>query len=167
MKLATGLSLGDMISYTITMKNGTIVVTINGASATQTYTTEFYGTTVSYYFKAGNYLQNSSTDANIYGLNQFYKLSLVKQTPTELIQINNKELIIYPNPAKNKIEINSPFSVSDNLNFQILDWSGKSVKSVDCVGNQTIDVTELPNGIYLAKSSSYSTIKTAKFIISK
>jgi hypothetical protein len=78
--LATGLSLGDMISYSIAMKNGTITVSVNGVSASQTYTSEFFGSTDAYYFKAGNYLQYSSTDPAIAGQNQFYKLTLAKQS---------------------------------------------------------------------------------------
>lgn len=169
--LVYGLSLGDLIDYTITMKNGTIICTVNGVSASQTYTTTFFGTTDAYYFKAGNYLQyNPLTVPDptvIYGQNQFYKLSLIKQEQTELTRINNGDLMIYPNPAKDKIEINSPYSISDIVNLQIYDWSGKLVKSLNTDVNQTVEVSDLPNGIYLAKFSSNSTIKTAKFIISK
>lgn len=75
-KLVTGLSLGDLISYVITMKAGTINVIINGYSISKTYTSNYFGTTDKYYFKAGNYLQYSSNDPSIYGLVQFYKLSL-------------------------------------------------------------------------------------------
>ena len=166
-KLATGLSLGDMVTFTISMKKGTIVVSVNATSATQTYTTEFYGTTDSYYFKAGNYLQYSSTDSSIYGQNQFYKLSLIKQEPTELKQIKTGFLTIFPNPAKNIIEINSPFSNSSNINLQIYNWSGKLVKSMNCIVNQSINVSDLPNGIYLANISNNTCSNVEKIIILK
>jgi hypothetical protein len=84
--LATGLSLGDMISYTVTMKNGTITCTVNGVSASQTYTIAYFGSTDAYYFKAGNYFQyNNLTVPDptlIYGKTQFYKLSLQRQLQT-------------------------------------------------------------------------------------
>ncbi|MEI6751828.1 MAG: polysaccharide lyase family 7 protein [Paludibacter sp.] len=166
-KLATGLSLGDIFNYTITMKNGTIVVTINGVSATQTYTTEFYGTTDSYYFKAGNYLQYSSTDASIYGQNQFYKLSFNKQITEVQSVFESNRFCIYPNPAKDKIYINSPFSSLSNTHLHIFDGSGKLVKIFYRIVNQSIDISDLSNGIYLAKISDNSTINTTKFIISK
>jgi Alginate lyase/Secretion system C-terminal sorting domain len=166
-KLATGLSLGDMLTYTITMKKGTIVATVNGTSATQSYTTEFYGTTDSYYFKAGNYLQYSSTDANIYGLNQFYKLSLLKQEPTELMKVKSGFLKIFPNPAKDNIVINSYLSTSANLNFQILDCSGKLIKSMNSIGDQSIDVSDLSTGIYLVKLNSQSFSTSTKLLIIK
>jgi hypothetical protein len=79
-KLAENLSLGDMVDYTITMKEGTINVTVNGNSGSQTYTHEFYGTTDEYYFKAGNYIQWNddivSAPPVIYGITKFYHLSL-------------------------------------------------------------------------------------------
>jgi len=81
-KLAEGLSLGSLITYVISMKNGTITTTVNGNSASQTYTTNFYGTTDRYYFKAGNYLSYNGIDPIIIGQNQFYKLSLSRQNQT-------------------------------------------------------------------------------------
>lgn len=74
--LVKGLSLGDLISYTITMKSGTITVTVNGQTCSHTYTPEYFGTTDKYYFKAGNYLQCSGPDANKYGIVKFFKLEL-------------------------------------------------------------------------------------------
>ena len=74
--IVKGLSLGDVVTYKITMKAGTITVTVNGNTCSQTYTPEFFGTTDKYYFKAGNYLQCSGPDANKYGIVKFYKLEL-------------------------------------------------------------------------------------------
>ena len=169
--LVSGLSLGDLIDYTITMKNGTIICTVNGVSASQTYTTTFFGTTDAYYFKAGNYLQyNPLTVPDptvIYAQNQFYKITLIKQEQTELTPLNWGDLNIYPNPAKDKIEINSLYSISDNVNFQIYEWSGKLVKSLNTDVNQSINVSDLANGIYLAKISNNTSSNKLKFIISK
>ncbi|MHC1705655.1 MAG: polysaccharide lyase family 7 protein [Tenuifilaceae bacterium] len=81
-KLAEGLSLGSLITYVISMKNGIITTTVNGNSASQTYTTNFYGTTDRYYFKAGNYLSYNGIDPIVIGQNQFYKLSLSRQNQT-------------------------------------------------------------------------------------
>ena len=74
-KLATGLSLGDMVAYTITMQNGKVTVTIGKETATQSYTPEFYGTSDSYYFKAGNYLQYNGKPV-VTGVNKIYELQL-------------------------------------------------------------------------------------------
>jgi hypothetical protein len=87
-KLITGLSLGDLISYKISMKAGKITVNINDHVTSYTYSSTYYGTTDKYYFKAGNYLQYASSDPLIYGLVQFYRLSL---KPT--VTLNLKALI--------------------------------------------------------------------------
>jgi hypothetical protein len=73
--LAEGLSLGDVIEYTVTMQNGIITVTIGSRSASQTLTAEFYGTSDSYYFKAGNYFQYNGRPAVI-GVNKIYSITL-------------------------------------------------------------------------------------------
>ncbi len=169
--LASGLSLGDLIEYTITMKNGTITCTVNGVSASQTYTTAFFGTTDAYYFKAGNYLQyNPQTVPDptvIYGQNQFYKLSLNKLTTVDQTISESNEVSIYPNPAKDKIKINDTSSINSNINLQIYDWNGRLVKSMNCVDNQSLDVSDLAKGIYLAKIINNTSSNTAKFVISK
>lgn len=76
--LASGLSPGDTINYTISMLNGTINCTVNGVSASQTYSPLYYGTSDAYYFKAGNYLNCAVNDVNIIGQTQFYKISLYR-----------------------------------------------------------------------------------------
>jgi hypothetical protein len=154
-KLASGLSLGDMIDYSITMKNGTITCTINGTSASQTYTTAFYGTTDSYYFKAGNYLQYSSTDANIYGQNQFYKLSLNKPASTEIINAELKEISISHNPASDKLRISFNLLSKSTVSLAIYDVTGKLTKTL--ISNKTLNensiyneynISDLKSGIY-------------------
>ncbi len=75
-EIAKGLSPGDVITYKVSMKAGTITVTVNGQTCSHTYTTEYFGTTDKYYFKAGNYLQCSGPDASKYGIVKFYKLGL-------------------------------------------------------------------------------------------
>ena len=169
--IASGLSLGDLIDYTITMKNGTITCTVNGVSASQTYTTAFFGTTDAYYFKAGNYLQyNPQTVPDptvIYGQNQFYKLSLNKLTTDVLAVSESNQFYIYPNPAKDKIEIKNAYSINSDINLQIYDWSGKLVKSINSIGNQAINVCDLANGIYLANISNNTNSNMSKFTISK
>jgi hypothetical protein len=64
------------------MKAGKITVWMNGVSASQTYTTAYFGTTDAYYFKAGGYLQYNGSNPVVYGKTQFYKLSLAKQNQT-------------------------------------------------------------------------------------
>lgn len=77
-QLAKGLSLGDTVSYTLSMKSGIISVTVNGNSCSHAYTEEYFGKEDRYYFKAGNYLQCSSEEENIFGIVKFYKLDIIR-----------------------------------------------------------------------------------------
>ena len=169
--LASGLSLGDLITYTITMKNGTINCTVNGTTGSQTYTPDIWTLTDAYYFKAGNYLQYNPQivpdPTVIYGQNQFYKLSLVKQvTEFQTISETNK-FNIYPNPTKDKMSVSCSGSITSGFHFQIFDSTGKLMKIQNYTENMTVDVSDLPNGIYLAKISNNLNSIITKFRISK
>jgi len=176
--LASGLSLGDLITYTITMKSGTINCTVNGVSAPQTYTTAFFGTTDAYYFKAGDYLQyNNQTVPDptiIYGQNQFYKLSLIKST-TEVSSISDSnQFSVYPNPAKDKLQVSYQLSSTSNVSLEIFDWSGKLIKNLISNENktadnyiQTFDISDLSSGVYFAKLNTQTFSKTAKLLVIK
>lgn len=147
-KLATGLSLGDLIAYTITMKSGKITVTVNGTSASQTYTSTFFGTTDAYYFKAGNYFQyNNQTVPDptvIYGQTQFYKLSLDKTLATKNFDLS--DLRIYPNPVESILNINYANLVTE---IQVYNGVGQSVlKSFPNRINPQIDMNQLPKANY-------------------
>jgi hypothetical protein len=168
--LASGLSLGDLINYTITMKNGVVSCTVNGITGTQTYTQDIWTLTDAYYFKAGNYLQYNPQivpdPTVIYGQNQFYKLSLIKVTTDVHLVSETNDVNIYPNPAKDKIEIYSS-SITSTINLQIFDLNGKLVKHINEVGNQPINISGLTNGVYVVKLNSQTFSKLAKLMIIK
>jgi hypothetical protein len=176
--LATGLSLGDLIDYTITMKNGTITCTVNDVSAAQTYTSAFFGTTDQYYFKAGNYLQyNNLTVPDptiIYGQNQFYKLSLVKGITSELTQPINTNFEVFQLVASKRIQVHYELTATNNVNVTMYNLCGKVVKYLICntkqtAGNynQSFDISDLEGGIYLLKLSTESFSKTTKILNEK
>ncbi len=168
--LASGLSLGDLITYTITMQNGTVNCTVNGTTGSQTYTPDIWTLTDAYYFKAGNYLQYNPQivpdPTVIYGQNQFYKLSLVKVTTDLQSNTDLNDANIFPNPAKDKIEIYGS-SINSTINLQIFDLNGKLVKQINAIENQTIDISGLANGVYLAKINTLNGTKTIKLLVIK
>jgi hypothetical protein len=63
------------------MKKGVVNVSVNGKSVSQTYTTQYYGTTDGYYFKAGDYLQYSNSN-QVFSEVKFYSLVLGSSAPT-------------------------------------------------------------------------------------
>ena len=179
--LASGLSLGDLISYTITMKSGTIDCTINGNSASQTYTAYYYGTADRYYFKAGDYLQYNVPDPIIYGQSQFYKLSLIaaptlnderyaSSTPSE---IKYKLEQNYPNPFNPSTAINYYLPVSGHVKLNVYNVVGDKVAELinenKASGNYSLlfNGSGLPSGLYLYKLESGGYSITKKMMLLK
>jgi hypothetical protein len=177
--LATGLSLGDIINYTITMKNGTVTVTVNGNSASQTYTPEFFGIDDAYYFKAGNYFSYNNmavNDPTVYiGQTQFYKISLVKITSGISESLSNtNQISIYPNPVKTNLNINFNSDPASYIQFDIYDVNGKKLKTILNTDNQTsiyqhvsVDISHLKNGVYFVKCTTNNATETKRFIVEK
>ncbi len=175
--LADGLSLGDLINYTITMKSGTITCTVNNVSASQTYTSAYFGTTDAYYFKAGNYFQyNNQTVPDptiIFGQNQFYKLTLINSNPSALESHNTSNIKIYPNPAIDRITINCELRSKSNIKLTICELNGKVVRILfnepQTAGHfdRSFSVSDLNKGIYLMRFVSDSFSKTTSIIIGK
>jgi hypothetical protein len=176
--LASGLSLGDLITYTITMKNGTVTCTVNGTTGSQTYTPDIWKLTDAYYFKAGNYFQyNPQTVPDptvIYGQNQFYKLSLVKLTTDVSTSEDSHQPDIYPNPANDRIEINCSQSAQSAITIGIYDWKGTMVKKQsfndnESSGNGTrsMSISDLPCGVYCVKQNTVSHSRSTKLIITR
>jgi hypothetical protein len=178
--LANNLSLGDLITYTITMKNGIITCTVNGTTGSQTYTPDIWTLTDAYYFKAGDYLQYNPNSVSppdptvIYGQNQFYKLSLIKST-TEVSSISDiNQFSVYPNPAKDKLQVSYQLSSTSNVSLEIFDWSGKLIKNLISNENQTtnnyiqtFDISDLSSGVYFAKLNTQTFSKTTKLLVIK
>ncbi len=177
--LASGLSLGDMIDYTITMKQGLVTVTVNGNSATQTYTTQYYGTSDYYYFKAGNYIQWNdeivSAPPVVYGINKFYKLLLHKETSAILIFKDlDSKYKVYPNPAKNHVTIELNLTEPEDVSLQIFDNIGRIVKRMNLFNvrfngkfRESIDLSELKPEIYYFWFSTKDKTEIKKLVISK
>ena len=146
--LASGLSLGDLITYTITMKSGKITVTVNGNSDSQTYTSAYFGTTDRYYFKAGNYFQYNNQivpdPTLIYGQTQFYKLTLDKTLATKSFDLS--DLKYYPNPVESLLTLNYTNLVTT---IQVYNATGQSVlKYFPNTINPQIDMSQLARAIY-------------------
>ncbi|MEI7675969.1 MAG: polysaccharide lyase family 7 protein [Bacteroidales bacterium] len=173
--LASGLSLGDLVSCTITMKNGTITCTVNGVSTTETLTTAFYSNTDNYYFKAGNYFGynnvNVGSSTVVNGVNQFYKISLNR----DLTGLNEPKIDLlkaYPNPVKDKLRINYNLASTSKVSIDIFDVTGRLLKrnynsETQLSGNQciSIDVTEMKNGIYFARINADKCSQTIRFMV--
>jgi len=75
--------------------------------------------------------------------------------------------IIYPNPCKEQLIISSVLADHENYNLEILDVTGKQMKKITNetpYQNQHIDMSDLPNGLYILIINSKKGRAVKKFI---
>ena len=81
---------------------------------------------------------------------------------------SNKEISIFPNPANNFIFINSTDKNIDDLNVQVYDMQGRLLLTKQITeSNEQIDISIIPQGIYLTKITNQKTSSNYKLIISR
>lgn len=71
------------------------------------------------------------------------------------------DMIVYPNPVKNILNINPSYNV--NNTYRIIDLNGKLISSGKMI-NHSIDVTKLKQGVYLIELSDEEETFMEKFI---
>lgn len=76
-------------------------------------------------------------------------------------EINSGEISIYPNPANDRIQI----MASGKYQLQITDIQGRVIETRSIIGGDIIDVSEFPNGIYLARMSNPGQTETLRFAV--
>ncbi|MDR3339363.1 MAG: InlB B-repeat-containing protein [Candidatus Symbiothrix sp.] len=96
---------------------------------------------------------NSQSVSNLTATNNGTVTLYAKWTAsTAITEVKKEDFKIYPNPAKNIINISG---ITEFDNVQISDLSGRIVKTLRATslqdGAQTIDISTLPKGIYLLK----------------
>ena len=68
--------------------------------------------------------------------------------------ISKPEILVYPNPANDKVYISIPENNYLHLEIEIIDFSGKTIKKENTVlSNNYIDVNHLNNGVYFLRIS--------------
>jgi len=90
-------------------------------------------------------------------------MNITVTNSTGLNFIDDKNLSIYPNPAKDHIKV-----TTEGKSYIIFDASGREIiKGNYTKSNQEIDVSKLRNGIYFISVNGHETKKWCKFIIEK
>jgi len=82
---------------------------------------------------------------------------------SSIVDINQNLLKIYPNPAKNTIKISSELSLL-NKTVKIYSVSGKLIQTCKLNGNNEIEISNLPKGIYFLKINNNQQQIIGKFI---
>jgi len=114
-----------------------VTQTVTSSISSVTFQINTAGT---YRFHCGTNPANSNNWGTIY----------VTEGTTEIDEVVNNPISIFPNPATNDITIDGLNSMA-----QVFDVNGKKVMDIT---NGTFDVSELSKGTYVVKSEKYNTI---------
>jgi len=87
--------------------------------------------------------------------------AVIAAAPSELQQSNKPTLLVYPNPAKDILHIQS----SGKATFSLIDESGKTLLTKTVDDKAEMNVSNLPAGLYYLKNNS--TQEVQKIIISR
>ena len=115
------------------------------------------------YFWTGSDLLRYQVENDL--VQQFDTLNEIWTSPTAIATTNktNPEVSIYPNPAKDYIQINT-----DNLNIEtceIVDTNGKTIKHQTINTSKfKIKIADLPKGIYFLKFNTNNGIITKRIV---
>lgn len=105
------------------------------------------------------YYEDNINGYNLVGSWKYYKrVNSNISAPEESKAIKQKELVIYPNPAKDEISINSTEKFTD---FSMMNLTGQIVKKGSF--DQKINVSELKKGIYFLSLKSKEATEIRKF----
>ena len=93
-------------------------------------------------------------------------LNLKSQLTGIKSETTNNIISLYPNPSSGKVKIRlSDSKLLDNGQIEIYNMTGKKVYGSEIkIQNSDIDLTALPNGIYIVKIYDGVTVNTSKFV---
>ena len=120
-------------------------------------------------FSAGNAnIQKTDNSTGVYALSGLRYLSFKDITTSieeQAMQPGNSNMLTYPNPVSDELHIDLTGIASEGT-ISILTLDGTVLQTQHSSGNRlvTINLSQLPPGIYLCRYSSPSEIKTVKII---
>lgn len=154
-----------------------LVVGLTYAQAQTMYVKESTGTQTAYAldnirkmtFTTGNLIITKTDNSNsIFELNELRYLNFTDLSTSieEPLYIQNQLLRIYPNPANNLLNIDLTRTEQSEGTLNIINIEGKVVisKQITKVGVLALDISNLPNGIYLCHYKNATESETIKII---
>jgi len=147
------------------IKNNFLPFPFGVANVQRSYQWMTLNSKIPYFEVSGQMLGNNFTPVS--ARYRGYKIEKVEDTVNTTGIINHsllKNLVIYPNPVKDKIKIEG---LSENTDVEIYDAAGKilMMKKNDSQGsNFEIDVKQLPQGIYFLRVSEGQEQRHLKFV---
>jgi|TARA_B110000285_G_scaffold232507_1_gene303738 hypothetical protein len=170
---------GNLVNTTSTVSQ--VFVGTNGCDSTYSYDVVIYQPDTSefdtlicdhdsllfngmYLSSAGNYYQFYSS---VFGCDSVHELVMKTETCVGLVSsaIQFKDKLIFPNPTIDYLNITEQIDHVESI--VISDLIGKEVLGMNQITSSKVDISTLPNGIYLIKLITKEGFTLSKFIISR
>lgn len=132
----TSLSLAQNVEFNIVKTDGTTTSHVMNTN------------TKIYYSDTQLFLDNNGTTVS-YNLSELRKAYFTTQQSTE--EVENQQLTIYPNPAKDVLNIKN---LADNQEVTIYSINGAVVMKTIASGNAEINISELRPGMYVVSAGN-------------
>lgn len=132
----TSLSLAQNVVFNIVKTDGTTTSHVMNTN------------TKIYYSDTQLFLDNNGTTVS-YNLSELRKAYFTTQQSTE--EVENQQLAIYPNPAKDVLNIKN---LADNQEVTIYSINGSVIMKTIASGNAEINISELRPGMYVVSAGN-------------
>lgn len=132
----TSLSLAQNVEFNIVKTDGTTTSHVMNTN------------TKIYYSDTQLFLDNNGTTVS-YNLSELRKAYFTTQQSTE--DVENQQLAIYPNPAKDVLNIKN---LADNQEVTIYSINGSVIMKTIASGNAEINISELRPGMYVVSAGN-------------
>lgn len=132
----TSLSLAQNVEFNVVKTDGTTTSHVMNTN------------TKIYYSDTQLFLDNNGTTVS-YNLSELRKAYFTTQQSTE--EVENQQLAIYPNPAKDVLNIKN---LADNQEVTIYSINGSVIMKTIASGNVEINISELRPGMYVVSAGN-------------
>lgn len=90
---------------------------------------------------------------------------LTNESALSNIEVGVEDFKLYPNPASSLVKLSLPSGLSGK--YEILDLTGRPVRTGSLEPISTLDITKLPEGIYLINLSASNMVVTKRLVINR
>lgn len=97
---------------------------------------------------------------------QYFPLSIAEESTVGVPLRVVGQLPVFPNPADRSVQVGLPVGLDGDLQVELLDVAGRVVRRIPYQGVvATIDVTDLPEGLYQVKATGHDRLYTARVVV--
>jgi len=158
------LSLGFILTISGWAQNDPSAINSSGGSATYNF--------VTYEWSVGEMAAVETFSKNSLIVTQgFLQPSKSISDNVDQLKNDNDKIVVYPDPGKQTLFLETSFEKTGKLNYLLVDLSGRTLLRKEAKVNglnskQSVDLTNFPNGVYLLKvsfiNSDEAIVKTFK-----